>query len=85
MGDPSRWSRGVSGDTSADTGVGIARHQLPHLFDKFYQGEKRDAGSVGLGLYICKRIVEAHGGEIGVESEPARGTTLWFTIPHTTS
>lgn len=62
-----------------DTGVGIARDQVPHLFDKFYQGEKREAGSVG--LYICKRIIEAHGGSMGVESVVGRGSTFWFTCP----
>jgi len=64
-----------------DTGAGIPAEQLPHLFDKFFQGEKRETGSVGLGLHICKRIVEAHGGAIGVESSQ-RGTTFWFTIPN---
>jgi signal transduction histidine kinase len=64
-----------------DTGTGIPAEQLPDLFDKFFQGERRERGSVGLGLHITKRIVEAHGGSIGVESSVGRGTTFWFTIP----
>jgi signal transduction histidine kinase len=65
-----------------DTGPGIAHEQLPRLFDRYFQGTRsRERGSLGLGLYICKRIVEAHGGRIGVESELGAGTTFWFTIP----
>jgi signal transduction histidine kinase len=68
-----------------DTGEGIEVEDLPHIFEHFYRGEKsrsRATGGAGLGLAIAKGIVEAHGGEIGARSAPARGTTLYFTIPH---
>ncbi|MBG7609376.1 MAG: two-component sensor histidine kinase, partial [Anaerolineae bacterium] len=58
-----------------------------HIFDRFYRGEKSrvrdkdESGGVGLGLAIVKGLVEAHGGKIRVESNPASGTTFWFTLP----
>ncbi len=73
-----------------DTGVGIAEEDLPHLFHAFYQVEKpagRVQKGLGLGLYICKQIVEAHGGRIWAESVPAQrgnsihGSTFRFIIP----
>ena len=68
--------------TVADNGVGIKPQQLASLFDLYVRGSgvKRTSG-VGLGLYISKQIVAAHGGEIGVESELGRGTVFWFTLP----
>ncbi|MBA3458996.1 MAG: HAMP domain-containing histidine kinase [Deltaproteobacteria bacterium] len=66
----------------ADTGAGIAADQLPRLFERYWQGsERKERGSVGLGLYICKQIVDAHGGEIGVASEVGHGSTFWFELP----
>jgi signal transduction histidine kinase len=65
----------------SDTGQGIAADQLPHLFDRYWQGHSRGRGSLGLGLYICKQLVAAHGGEIGVESVASSGSTFWFTLP----
>jgi PAS domain S-box-containing protein len=65
----------------ADTGTGIDAADLPHLFERFYQARKNRRGGAGLGLSISKGIVEAHGGRIGVESEPGRGTTVFFTLP----
>jgi signal transduction histidine kinase len=67
----------------SDTGEGIAPDDLPRLFGRFSRlasGEKKK-GSTGLGLSICKAIVEAHGGHIGVESELGKGSTFWFTLP----
>jgi CheY-like chemotaxis protein len=64
-----------------DTGQGIAPNHLPHLFDRFWQARKRDRRGTGLGLTICKGIVEAHGGRIWAESTEGVGTTLFFTLP----
>lgn len=67
-----------------DTGPGIKPEDLPHVFDRFYRGDKsrsRASGGAGLGLAIAKRIVEAHGGKIGVKSEYSRGADFWFTLP----
>lgn len=66
-----------------DTGIGIAPEDIPKLFQRFSQlesGVKQGKGT-GLGLSISKALVEAHGGTIGVNSEPRRGSTFWFTLP----
>ena len=68
----------------ADTGTGIPPHSLPHVFDRFWQAERAERHGAGLGLPICKGIVEAHGGRIWVESTPDRGSTIFFTIPTAT-
>ncbi len=66
----------------ADDGPGIAADQIPHLFDRFWQGDrKKRRDGLGLGLYICKRLVEAHHGAIGCDSTLGAGTTFWFTLP----
>jgi len=65
-------------------GPGIAAHDLPRLFGRFQQldgSDRRRHGGTGLGLAIAKAIVEEHGGTIGVVSEPATGTTFWFSLP----
>jgi signal transduction histidine kinase len=64
-----------------DTGPGIASEDLPHVFDRFWQARKGARAGVGLGLAIAKGIIEAHGGDIHVESEPGRGTCFTFTLP----
>jgi len=69
-----------------DQGIGIPAEALPHLFQKFYQingSDTRTRGGLGLGLYITKQIVEAHGGQIWVESELNQGSTFSFTLPLT--
>jgi signal transduction histidine kinase len=64
-----------------DTGPGIAEHELPHLFDRFWQAQKNDRRGVGLGLAICSAIITAHGGRIWAESRPGGGTLMSFTLP----
>ncbi len=78
----------VEGETAilsvTDTGVGIAADQLSRIFDRFYQVDKarsRAEGSSGLGLSICKTIVEAHGGTIVATSDVGVGTTLEVRLP----
>lgn len=68
----------------SDSGIGIAEDQLSKLFNKFTQLEQPQAADkkgTGLGLVISKGIVEAHGGQIGVFSEPGRGSVFYFTLP----
>jgi CheY-like chemotaxis protein len=64
-----------------DTGAGISPDQLPHIFDRFWQANKAHRRGTGLGLTICKAIVEAHGGEIWATSALGAGTSVFFTIP----
>jgi signal transduction histidine kinase len=67
-----------------DTGIGIAKEKQEEIFTEFRQAGvliAREQEGTGLGLSISKRIVEMHGGEIGVESEVGKGSTLWFRIP----
>ncbi len=69
-----------------DQGIGIPAEEIHRIFQKFYQVSgsiTREAGGTGLGLYMCKQIVEAHSGQIWVESEPKKGSTFSFTIPLT--
>jgi signal transduction histidine kinase len=65
----------------ADTGPGIDQAHLPNVFQDFWQARKGDGRGVGLGLAIAKALVEAHGGEIWVESTLGAGSTFRFTIP----
>ncbi|OGO15614.1 MAG: hypothetical protein A2Z14_09955 [Chloroflexi bacterium RBG_16_48_8] len=66
-----------------DNGPGIHSDHMSHLFERFYRvpGNTNTVRGTGLGLYICRKIVEAHGGEIGVESEPNKGSIFYFTLP----
>jgi signal transduction histidine kinase len=68
----------------SDTGIGIAPEDQPRVFDRFFRADRartRSSGGTGLGLAIARAIVLAHGGDIGLESEPGVGTTVWFTLP----
>lgn len=70
--------------TVSDTGPGISTEDLPHVFERFYRGDKSRTvsnGNAGLGLAISKAIVEAHGGMIQVSSEPGIGSTFTITLP----
>lgn len=66
--------------TVKDTGSGITPEDLPHIWERYYKGKHSETGT-GLGLFICKFIVESHGGTIGVESEVGKGTSFTFTLP----
>jgi signal transduction histidine kinase len=68
----------------ADTGQGIPPEALPRIFDKFFQVQSNtETGKIGtgLGLAIVKHLVELHGGEVSVESEPGKGSRFYFTVP----
>lgn len=69
--------------TVQDQGIGIPANIVGHLFSRFYRSyrSKQQVGGTGLGLYICKTIIEAHGGTIWVRSVEGRGSTFGFTIP----
>lgn len=66
-----------------DFGPGIDAEILPNLFDRYYRVDPTEKvyNGLGLGLYICKDIIEKHGGDIGVESTVGKGSTFWFTLP----
>lgn len=64
-----------------DTGPGIPPEELPRVFDRFWRGKRNTDGSVGLGLAIARGIVEAHRGEIQVDSVPGNGSCFRFTLP----
>jgi signal transduction histidine kinase len=68
----------------SDTGIGIPRDQIDHIFSEFRQADPtiaKEFGGTGLGLSITRKFVELHGGRIWVESEPGRGSTFFFTVP----
>jgi len=83
-------SVGLTGDAQivqfriSDTGPGIPKLDVPHLFQKFYRVDNsatRTVGGTGLGLYICSKIVELYSGRIWVESEAGKGSTFYINLP----
>ena len=68
----------------ADEGPGIALEYQPRLFEKFYRVPGSAPGGAGLGLSIVRDVVEAHGGKVGVQSQPGQGTVFWIELPDAT-
>jgi signal transduction histidine kinase len=64
-----------------DSGCGISAEDAPHVFARFFRAPSMRQGGLGLGLYIAKAVVDAHGGAIWFTSEPGCGTTFSFTLP----
>lgn len=65
----------------ADDGIGIGEEQAKHLFDRYHRGTGKQAIGLGLGLYLCRQIITAHGGEIGALTGDEKGSRFWFTLP----
>ena len=65
----------------ADRGPGIAADDLPRIFDRYYRGQRHEGEGLGLGLFIVRKLVEAHGGRIWADSRPGQGATFTFTLP----
>jgi signal transduction histidine kinase len=80
-------SRSAEGDLEfriADTGIGIERRQLKHVFEPFVQGDAGNArrfGGIGLGLPIARKLARLHGGDVTIESQPGAGTVALFRLP----
>lgn len=65
-----------------DEGLGIPANQLPYIFDRFFRAEKtKNLEGIGLGLFLCRRIIDAHGGKLWASSEEGRGSKFYFSIP----
>lgn len=66
-----------------DKGPGITPEKISHLFDRYYRADQQGSqySGLGLGLYISAEIIKKHGGQIGVDSEPGKGSSFWFTLP----
>jgi signal transduction histidine kinase len=67
-----------------DNGIGIADGQKERIFGKFFRGDnamKKDTQGSGLGLFMCKNIIESHGGQVGFESTAGQGSTFFFSLP----
>ena len=65
-----------------DEGLGISKEQLPYIFQRFFRAEKtRNLEGIGLGLYLCQQIIQAHHGKVWAESEEGKGSIFYFSIP----
>ena len=66
-----------------DRGIGIAEADQPRVFERYFRANtgEHSVEGMGIGLHICKHIVELHGGRIGVVSELGKGSTFWFSLP----
>ncbi|BAZ36661.1 multi-sensor signal transduction histidine kinase (plasmid) [Calothrix sp. NIES-4101] len=62
-------------------GVGMKEEQCLEIFERYSRGDRSRSTGIGLGLYLCRQIITAHGGQIGVHSSPGKGATFWFTLP----
>jgi signal transduction histidine kinase len=70
--------------TVADTGPGLSPADAPQVFDRFWRADKsrsREQGGSGLGLAITRQLIEAQGGQVGVNSSPGQGSRFWLTLP----
>jgi PAS domain S-box-containing protein len=67
----------------SDQGPGIPKDKIPHLFDRYYRADEHSGqyAGLGLGLYISAEIIKKHEGQIGVDSQPGKGSSFWFTLP----
>ncbi len=66
-----------------DKGLGITKDQLPYIFNRFFRAEKtKNLEGVGLGLFLCRQIIQAHNGKVWAESKEGEGSTFYFSIPH---
>jgi two-component system sensor histidine kinase VicK len=65
-----------------DEGLGISKENLPYIFEKFFRAEKtKGMEGIGLGLYLCRQIINAHSGMVWAESEEGKGSVFFFSIP----
>ena len=66
-----------------DSGIGIPESAIPRLFERYFRapGSEKAAKGIGLGLFVTKRLIEAHGGKVEVTSDVGKGSTFSFTVP----
>lgn len=75
--------QGMASVHVTDFGIGVEKRKVPLIFDRFYRVDEQNVNypGLGLGLFIAAEVIRRHKGEIGVESEPGKGSTFWFSIP----
>jgi signal transduction histidine kinase len=68
--------------TVRDRGAGVAADEQERVFERFVRGSaSKGTGGLGIGLYLCRAILDRHGGAIGVDSVPGAGASFWFELP----